>query len=431
MEPNHEKLSEDEKIEIKGLFEKLCLAYPDEKNTATEKYLLKNIKSFYQDGNLSELKEIEKITKFEDSLPKDVTKDSREPAKDSREPAKDVAEVELSKLIEIAGKVTDASKLKPKDPIVKGIRFFRIVFSEKGIAEFSKQLSSIRTDLTLVWDLQTPFEDVLKSNNFHLVWEKDSKSHFDISKIYELSLSVAEKTTVVKDKKEYPELFILHFAKIMNFITSDERLQRVINTLEKKLKVNEVEESGSSADFSQLGNFMNPAMLNNLPPQFRGMAKSLMNNKDAIMKLGSKFTTPQMMSKISSGDFKGVAKSITQDQDLRKEMANLGPMINPYLKQGASMFRKNGVELPDEAKAENEDITIETMMDKLNEKLNDVTDEQIPNDLNQLMGMLKDGMGEAGPAPKAEQESGPAPKMLPKGGVGSEFDVDNDPVDDI
>lgn len=338
-----------------------------------------------------------------------------------KEQSQDVFKEAMEKLLEIATSVVDNSKLKKRDIVPKSFRKYCIAYKTNDLDEFFESFKNVRKSIGMQWGYGTTLHDLLIKNDFKFTWESEneyaSEPVVHISKIYQLAQEYKDpaKTHLSDEKKAYPDMLLLQFAKMMHYIEGDERLHETITHLENTIKISE-------------------QSINGIPPAIAQMAQRFARGQgngfiDKLRKVGGKLVESGVMEKAMAGDMDGAMKSITAP-DLKDEISGtLGPMLNPLLQKTAKMFKEKGV-LP-EVLENNEDVTIENVFNKITnagsnnenlEKMKALNPAEIISDfmngeggfdtalenlgakLSNIMPKKGDEAGSAGPAPPTAPE---------------------------
>jgi hypothetical protein len=284
------------------------------------------------------------------------------------------SDAEFAKLFRITEKIMKG--IAKADPPNKPFRFFKIAYEAQGYPAVVDDVKRLRNELQIQWMIEGNLDKLLRENRLELVYPAQrSRAKLDLQKIY---LEAVKKSTSLEassneEMKYYHEIFRLHLARILNFCDEeDPKLTQEIKELEGKLRSDNVPQPAlANTTFSTPFGNINPAdMMDQIPPQYRDLAKNLMAKGPDLMKMGSKLADPSIMAAIGRGDLKGVAKRMIKDQDVKKQMASLGGTINPLLKQTAQFFQNSKMPMPAEARMpDGEDITIEMMLQKVEEQL--------------------------------------------------------------
>lgn len=268
-------------------------------------------------------------------------------------PQQDAFDTALAQLLDISEKVVDGSKLKKRDKIVKSFRLYRIALKYNNKEEFVPSIAEVRKSITLRWSHGATLHSVLLNNDYQFEWENDGDAEgkdpenvmFYISRIYKIAQDYKDetKTHLTDEKKSYPDLMLLYFAKIMNYVEKDSRLEETISHLESIVTVAD----DTKQRFTQMFERFSKGQGNGFMEKINQTGKKLMNSG--------------AMEKMMSGDIRSAIQSIATPEMKKDITENFAPIVDPFLPKVAGMFKKNG--LTGDGFNIDENITLEKVFD--------------------------------------------------------------------
>jgi hypothetical protein len=311
-----------------------------------------------------------------------VTKVVEKPEEKPEEEKKDAInpfDDQFLKLFKIIDVIYDGIDRK-LNKALQSYRLFSIIYNAKLIGCCIDSVKELRNKILIKWDNTMSFHSLLLAEKVFVTPVSEMKlkasQNLFIHDIY--SFAVERALGAAGKLSKAPEIFRLHFARILNMAESDKRLIAEIEKLEKSLHLKDGTPKQTVNVASQMKNLFD---LSNVPPQFQGMAKIIQPHLGAVEQLGNKFITPEIMEKLSKGDLKGmksiakqVGKQVLSDKETRKNLTQFSGMVSPMMKTAQSMFKAGGIDLPEMLSGD--DITLENVLEKA-EKEMDEDDEEV------------------------------------------------------
>lgn len=275
----------------------------------------------------------------------------------SQEPAneEDLFKSALDNLIQVSESILDNSKLKKRDKIVKEFRRYRIVVKSREISDFFDSIKEVRGSIAVRWRYGMKLHDLILENDYQFSWEDedsdDVSATFYVSKVYHLAQEYKDpsKTHLTDEKKAYPDLFLLYFTRMMQYIEADERLVETIRHLESTIKISEHTVNGMPASIADMmGRFA------------KGQGNNFFNK---ISTVGQKLMNSGVADEVKAGNLRGALKKVA-DPDIKNDINDtLAPLLDPLLQKTATLFEKRGVNVV--PGSSNSDITVKNLLDKI------------------------------------------------------------------
>jgi len=285
---------------------------------------------------------------------------------------------EFEKLITVSDLILE--KVNKNESPKKEFRIFKLKSSERfdGIRS---ELEKLDGEISLVWNSDTTFNEILIGNQIKISFPGDRrKANLNISEIFKLSLSRAKNEIHDENIISYPDILRSKLLKILNLIRSDSRYQNEIDKLDTILEKHK--NKGKTPEIPKknvmntpFGTFDMDQIMSNMPEEFQGLAGGLMGSAPQMAQLAQKMMRPEIMSQLGKGDFKGFAKKMAKDEDIKKQMANLGPALNPLIQKTAKLFKDNKKNFPTEIPDNTEDITIEKIFENVEKTIENMDDD--------------------------------------------------------